>query len=1098
VLDPSKIEVGEYEFYAATKKKDSPCESTGRTHVTLKINELPATTALEEIKDVIACHDGQEHKIIEPEITGYKIDWYKDAGKTISASLPSQTEVGVTTAFPVLILKETGCESAAGKSVTVTVNELPAAPTITGVTECFNGEEHVVTIPEGQTIVWYNAAIGGSITSAPKLTNAGTVTAYAAAKNTDTNCESATRTAVSVTIYALPEAPTANNVTKCLDGNTYTAGAAPKGNNEEIIWYTTETGTETTIAPSRNAIGTTTAYAASKNNTTECESETRTAVSVTIYALPEAPTANSVTICYDGTAYTAGATPTGSDEVIVWYAAETGTETATAPSLTNAGTATAYAASKNTTTNCESETRTAVSVTIYALPEAPTANDITVCYDENTYAADATPTGSDEEIVWYAAETGTETATAPSRSAIGTTTAYAASKNIITNCESATRTAVSVTVNALPEAPTANNITVCYTGNTYAAGATPTGSDEEIVWYAAETGTETATAPSRSDAGTTTVYAASKNIITNCESAIRTAVSLTITPAAVSADISIDGETTICGGSVVVLTAGSDIENAIYKWYSSQNAADPFHTGNRYTSPMLTGDAVYYVSVAGEGVCENAGDRREVKIKVNPVPKLISPQKFDAICSGSLFAFNAETTTAGTQFVWERYYTEGIEQQAASGATGEIAETLDNTATVPLDVKYIITISSPEGCTAVETVTVTVNPISVISIIEQPADTTYCVCEKDIRYKLAVKPEANSCRGNTFFYQWYVAANPNIENGTAIPSATDSIFYTQSGMPVGIYYYYCKISFGNNGENQTDNSSGNAIYSKIAVVTVEQDKADIETLSVNREPISIQTSESEYSAQCGEEYITLLASASSEYANVTVIVNGREYGEIPEDINIPLTEDVTEIIVRIVTCDGLKEHNQTLTVTKSVERLIYQRWDNSLAVYRNPDNNGGYPDIRGVRWYKNGTLFETQTAADMSVPADASVWERWFIHLADGESTEPYSAELNIAGRWHRVCGEPVRGASVSKLIVYPNPVPIGENINVELPFVPVNGHMDIISLTGSVVKRNIPLTSVKNYISVSDLAPGMYILQITDAPERMKQTTTNFKLIVN
>jgi len=81
----------------------------------------------------------------------------------------------------------------------------------------------------------------------------------------------------------------------------------------------------------------------------------------------------------------------GSGETIVWYSDATGTTTSTAPSRLTVGSTTAYAAAKNTTTNCESSTRTAVTVTIYDLPTAPTGTDVTVCEDGNSHTGSAKP-----------------------------------------------------------------------------------------------------------------------------------------------------------------------------------------------------------------------------------------------------------------------------------------------------------------------------------------------------------------------------------------------------------------------------------------------------------------------------------------------------------------------------------------------------------------------------------------------------------------------------------------------------------------------------------------------------------------------------------
>jgi hypothetical protein len=119
-----------------------------------------------------------------------------------------------------------------------------------------------------------------------------------------------------VTINALPGAPSAGNVIACFDGNVHT-GSATAGAGESVVWYTAATGGSTTTAPSGTAVGTYTAYATAKIDATGCESGTRTLVTVTINALPGAPSAGNVIACFDGVVHTGSATA-GAGESVVW------------------------------------------------------------------------------------------------------------------------------------------------------------------------------------------------------------------------------------------------------------------------------------------------------------------------------------------------------------------------------------------------------------------------------------------------------------------------------------------------------------------------------------------------------------------------------------------------------------------------------------------------------------------------------------------------------------------------------------------------------------------------------------------------------------
>ncbi|MFZ4796122.1 MAG: PKD domain-containing protein [Bacteroidia bacterium] len=360
---------------------------------------------------------------------------------------------------------------------TTYVNVAPANPTITLGTNpsvCFGSTSanltySATTNSPNQYSIDFDAAaetagfVDVTLTSLPVSPISIVVPGAAAAaiynatiivKNTTSGLSSA-GDAFTVTVNALPSAPTGTDVTACYDGSAKT-GSASVGVGETVVWYDAATAGNVTTAPSGTTAGSYTAYAAAKNTTTLCQSATRTLVTVTINALPSAPTGTDVTACYDGSAKT-GSASVGGGETVVWYDAATAGNVTTAPSGTTAGSYTAYAAAKNTTTLCVSATRTLVTVTINALPIAPTGTDVTACYDGSAKTGSAS-VGVGETVVWYDAATAGNVTTAPSGTTAGSYTAYAAAKNTTTLCESASRTLVTVTINALPTISSATKL----------------------------------------------------------------------------------------------------------------------------------------------------------------------------------------------------------------------------------------------------------------------------------------------------------------------------------------------------------------------------------------------------------------------------------------------------------------------------------------------------------------------------------------------------------------------------------------------------------------------------------------------------------------
>ncbi|MGE0078552.1 MAG: gliding motility-associated C-terminal domain-containing protein [Bacteroidales bacterium] len=526
--------------------------------------------------------------------------------------------------YRVRVSGSNGCSKLSG-IISVTANAAPTAPTGSDLEVCYDGVSHnaSATAPAGTSVVWYNAATGGSVTVAPSGTTAGIYTAWAESVDDITACVSSTRTQVTLTINALPSAPTGSNVVVCYDGASHSASAtAPSGSS--VVWYTAATGGSVTTAPTGTAAGVYTAWAESVNNTSGCVSSTRTQVTLTINALPSAPTGSNVVVCYDGASHSASATaPSGSS--VVWYTAATGGSVTTAPTGTAAGVYTAWAESVNNTSGCVSSTRTQVTLTINALPSAPTGSNVVVCYDGASHSASATaPSGS--SVVWYTAATGGSVTTAPTGTAAGVYTAWAESVNNTSGCVSSTRTQVTLTINALPSAPTGSNVVVCYDGASHSASATaPSGSS--VVWYTAATGGSVTTAPTGTAAGVYTAWAESVNNTSGCVSSTRTQVTLTINtlPAAPTGS-----DVEVCYDGASHSASATAPAGASVVWYDAATG------GNVTTAPTGTTVGTYTAwaeSAYGASGCVSE-TRTEVTLTINPLPTQFSVTGGGNYCFG--------------------------------------------------------------------------------------------------------------------------------------------------------------------------------------------------------------------------------------------------------------------------------------------------------------------------------------------------------------------------------------------------------------------------------------------------------------------------------
>ncbi|SMD17252.1 Ig-like domain-containing protein, partial [Pedobacter nyackensis] len=480
-----------------------------------------------------------------------------------------------------------GCTSPR-TAVNVVVNPIPAAPTVAAITICSDNAGVLTATAPGGNYEWYSAPSGGIplASGSPFTTPALTTTTTYYVQTTVNGCTSP-RTAVTVTVNPTPIAPTASNSTICNGTSTTLMATAPGGNYE---WYDVASGGVPLISSSTfttPALTATTIYYV-QTTVNGCPSA-RTAVTVTVNAIPVPPSVLGATIC-SGSSTTL--TATAPDGIFQWYSAPTGGTllgtgpTYTTPALT--GSANYYV---QTNVNGCISARTAVNVMVNPIPSAPTAADITICSGNATVLTATAPGGNYE---WYTAPSGgsllssNDTFTTP---ALLTTTTYYI-QTTVNGCTSP-RTAVTVTVNPTPVAPTAINPTICSGTSTILVATAPGGSYK---WYDAPVAgnllasNANYTTPILST--TTTYYV--ETTVNGCTSA-RTAVTVTVNPLP-AAPTALGG--TICSGNTLILTATAP--GGTYRWYTMAGAL--LASTASYTTPVLTATTTYRVqAISAEG-----------------------------------------------------------------------------------------------------------------------------------------------------------------------------------------------------------------------------------------------------------------------------------------------------------------------------------------------------------------------------------------------------------------------------------------------------------------------------------------------------------------
>ena len=473
--------------------------------------------------------------------------------------------------------------------------------------------------PTRKFVIEYSAAAGysgGSNTVQIKLcettgiveihvTNAS---AFGGSANKVVGLQDLTQT-IGATAYS-NTATITNTAWKFVPGANYTFQWATAGADIPSATATTYT------TPVLNAPGTVTYNVAATNPNTQCT--TTQSVNITVNALPAAPiSAGDVTAC-NTAANQNLVVSVGGGETADWYAATTGGTVLTTPSngtgtlsysVPATSSVTYYAGSRNTTTGCASASRTAVSFTANTSPSAPTASGATYCQGATPSALSASaPVGSNTQN-WYTVSTGGTPlagAPTPSTSTAGSTTYYVGEASGSNGCES-NRTAVTVTVNATPAAPTASNPSAyCQNDAATALSATSDGSST-LYWYTVPTGgtgSTTAITPSTASSGLVDYYV-SQMSASNCESS-RATISVTVNPSITPSVASGASSTSACGGNAITFTATpTNGGTPTYQWYLNGNPVGS--NSATYTTNQASDNAGNYSGTWNNGSNQGSG-----------------------------------------------------------------------------------------------------------------------------------------------------------------------------------------------------------------------------------------------------------------------------------------------------------------------------------------------------------------------------------------------------------------------------------------------------------------------------------------------------------
>ncbi|MBP9179590.1 MAG: T9SS type A sorting domain-containing protein [Bacteroidia bacterium] len=408
-------------------------------------------------------------------------NWFKNAtGGTALGTGNNYTTAALNTndSFYVSVTNAQGCSSTRTK-VNVNVTS-PVAPTVSNATICSGNTASLTAIGNG-TLNWFKNAAGGSAlaTGANYTTVVLNSNDSFFVQSTLNGCTS-TRTRVNVIVNATPLAPSVATPASICEGSSTQVIASPSAGTTQ--WFTVATsGTAFSTGDTLNTSNLTanTTYYAGKSSGS-CVSTSRTAVTVTVNAIPALPLVAGATLC-DGDSTILTATGFATGDSIMWYDAATngnmlGSGSAYTTSALSAN-ATYYAGIKSAA-GCINAARTSALVTVNPIPAAPQVNNETACEGTSATFDYSNTTGS---LKWYDAATGGSASHTGNVFNTGTVTDNDTFYVSVTElgCESP-RTQTAVVVTKLPAVPSASNTKVC---EGLAASLTATSGTADIFWY---------------------------------------------------------------------------------------------------------------------------------------------------------------------------------------------------------------------------------------------------------------------------------------------------------------------------------------------------------------------------------------------------------------------------------------------------------------------------------------------------------------------------------------------------------------------------------------------------------------------------------------